>query len=75
MDLVPPMPQSRFEKKTAKIKYDVLAIVSGPEPQRTIFEKILIKELTEIDKKSLLVQGKPEMNKKKIDGNLEIVSQ
>ena len=67
-------PQSRFEKKTAKIKYDILAIVSGPEPQRTIFEKILIKELREIDKKSLLVQGKPEMNKKKIDGNLEIVS-
>jgi len=37
-------------------------------------KKILIKELREIDKKSLLVQGKPEMNKKKIDGNLEIVS-
>ena len=26
-------------------KYDILAIVSGPEPQRTIFESILIKEL------------------------------
>ena len=46
---------SKSIKKTAKIKYDILAIVSGPEPQRTIFEKILIKELREIDiKRSVL---------------------
>ena len=38
-------PQSRFEKRDIEKKYDFLAIVSGPEPQRTIFEKGLIKVL------------------------------
>ena len=37
--------QSRFEKADEKKKYDFLAIVSGPEPQRTILEKGLIKTL------------------------------
>ena len=67
-------PQSRFEKKEAKINYDILAIVSGPEPQRTIFENILIKELKKLNKKSLLVQGKPEINNKKTDKNLNVIS-
>lgn len=67
-------PQSRFKKKKIKKEYDILAIVSGPEPQRSIFEKILIKELKNIDKKSLLVQGKPETSQRKTHGNLEIIS-
>ena len=36
-------PLSRFIKKKSEIKYDVLAIISGPEPQRSILEKTLIK--------------------------------
>ena len=37
--------QSRFEYQESKKKYDFLAIVSGPEPQRTILENGLIKAL------------------------------
>ena len=67
-------PQSRFEKKKTQKQYDILAIVSGPEPQRTIFEKTLIKELKKINKKSLLVQGKPEEENEKKENNLTIIS-
>ena len=45
--------QSRFEKQEIKKKYDFLAIVSGPEPQRTILEKGLIKALKNRNRKIL----------------------
>jgi uncharacterized protein (TIGR00661 family) len=53
-------PLSRFEKTDAEIKYDLLVIISGPEPQRTIFEKILLKELENFSGRVLLVRGLPE---------------
>jgi uncharacterized protein (TIGR00661 family) len=40
-------------------KYDLLAIVSGPEPQRSIFERLLRSQLLETNIKALLVKGKP----------------
>ena len=44
-------PLSRFKKptETKTQKYKYLAILSGPEPQRTIFEKIILKEFSEIN--------------------------
>jgi UDP-N-acetylglucosamine transferase subunit ALG13 len=50
---------SRFEKKTVAKKYDLLVLLSGPEPQRTIFEELLIKQLKPFTKKVLLVRGLP----------------
>ena len=66
--------QSRFEKSEIEIEYDFLAIVSGPEPQRTILEKGLIKALKDRKEKSLIVLGKPEGNISKQTGNLTIKS-
>ncbi|MBC8266918.1 MAG: glycosyltransferase [Flavobacteriales bacterium] len=66
--------QSRFEKQETIKKYDFLAIVSGPEPQRTILEKGLIKALKNRQGKSLIVLGKPELNSKEEIGNLSIYS-
>ena len=66
--------QSRFEKQEIKKKYDFLAIVSGPEPQRTILEKGLIKALKDRKEKSLIVLGKPELNTNHQIGNLTIKS-
>ena len=66
--------QSRFEKQKIKKKYDFLAIVSGPEPQRTILEKGLIKALKDRKEKSLIVLGKPEINTSNQIGNLTIKS-
>jgi hypothetical protein len=53
-------PLSRFEKIAAEKKYDCLALISGPEPQRSIFEKIVLEQLRNFTGKSLLIRGLPE---------------
>ncbi|MFM9986333.1 MAG: hypothetical protein ACKVOK_13930, partial [Flavobacteriales bacterium] len=54
---------SRFVKKEVsnhdKKKWKVLAVVSGPEPQRSLFETILRNQLIQIDETALLVKGLP----------------
>jgi predicted glycosyltransferase len=49
---------SRMQQVETKKKYDILAILSGPEPQRTLLEEKLIATLQHSEKKVLLVQGK-----------------
>jgi len=66
--------QSRFKKQETEKEYDYLAIVSGPEPQRTILEKGLVNALKDRQEKSLIVLGKPELNTSKQLGNLSIKS-
>jgi len=66
--------QSRFEKQESEKKYDFLAIVSGPEPQRTILEKGLINALKDRTEKSLIVLGKPELNTSEQIGSLSLKS-
>ncbi len=53
-------PLSRFQLKpeTAKI-YDILISISGPEPQRSAFENMIIFQLKKTDKKILIVRGLP----------------
>lgn len=53
-------PLSRFhlQPATAKI-YDILISISGPEPQRTVFENIILLQLKKTDKKILIVRGLP----------------
>jgi len=38
--------------------YDVMAIISGPEPQRSMFEKLILKQIKESNLKALIVLGK-----------------
>jgi UDP-N-acetylglucosamine transferase subunit ALG13 len=66
--------QSRFENQEIEKKYDFLALVSGPEPQRTILEKGLILALKNRKEKSLIVLGKPELEDEEQIGNLTIKS-
>lgn len=53
-------PLSRLEKKDLPKVYDLMVILSGPEPQRTMLEEILLKELPHYNGKVLLVKGKIE---------------
>jgi UDP:flavonoid glycosyltransferase YjiC (YdhE family) len=51
---------SRFERFEKPIKRNLLLIIlSGPEPQRSALEKILINQLSDIDLKVVLVRGLP----------------
>ncbi|MBK9731885.1 MAG: glycosyltransferase [Chitinophagaceae bacterium] len=42
-------PVSRFTCREEKKKYDLLLLLSGPEPQRTLLEKLLIEQLFQIE--------------------------
>lgn len=50
-------PLSRFEKKENDIVYKVAVIISGPEPQRTKFEKIILQQFQNYNEKAVIVLG------------------
>ncbi|HUH29070.1 glycosyltransferase family protein [Gelidibacter sp.] len=50
-------PLSRFEKKPCEAVYDVMVLLSGPEPQREILEKKLLEEFKNYRGKILFVRG------------------
>lgn len=53
-------PLSRFiPEPDAPLTYELLILLSGPEPQRTLFEEHLLRELKTFDKKTLFVRGLP----------------
>lgn len=60
---------SNFQKKSIPIKYDLLLLLSGPEPQRTLFEKQLLERFENSNLKIVMVQGlvENEIKKKKIN--------
>lgn len=53
-------PLSRFQKIETKIKYDVMILLSGPEPQRTMLEEKLLKEFEHYNNPVLFIKGKME---------------
>jgi len=55
---------SRFKHQKVIVKYDYLILISGPEPERSRFENLMIKIFKNTSKKVLLVQGKVETNQK-----------
>lgn len=66
---------SRFcNLEPVRMKYDILAIISGPEPQREIFETLVRTELKKLGKKALLVRGLPAQADGWIDGSVEEVN-
>lgn len=57
---------SRFadsEKLVTAQKYDVMVIISGPEPQRTVFESLIAKQAEKITLNLVLVRGLPSETK------------
>lgn len=68
-------PLSRMQKMPLPIAYDVLAIISGPEPQRTIFEHKLLETFRESKLKTLIVRGVVETEQKTVqDKNVTIIN-
>lgn len=67
-------PLTRMKKMDIPKKYKAIIILSGPEPQRTYLEKILIEQCKKIEGRILLVKGKTESQERGTINNLEIVS-
>jgi uncharacterized protein (TIGR00661 family) len=56
-------------------KYNYFFIISGPEPQRTIFEKKILKVVRKLSGRIIIVRGKPgEQDTPKVPGNCTIVN-
>jgi uncharacterized protein (TIGR00661 family) len=53
-------PLSRLHKKAVAKKYDLMVILSGPEPQRTFLEDKLRIELSDFTGKAIFISGKVE---------------
>ena len=67
---------SRFYpvKTPAKKKYDMLVILSGPEPQRSMLENKIFAQLVNCGKNVLVVAGKPGVVQKKKQQTIEYVT-
>lgn len=50
-------PLSRFDKLEIPIRYQLLVVLSGPEPQRTLLEEILKKEVARFTGKVVFIKG------------------
>lgn len=67
-------PLSRMKPLEEVQKYDIIAVLSGPEPQRSIFEKKIIEQASLLNKKTLIVRGSTKANPlKKQSPNIEVV--
>ncbi|MCF8713911.1 glycosyltransferase [Joostella atrarenae] len=66
-------PLSRLGKRVLPIKYQLMVVISGPEPQRSLLVNLLLKEVTEFDGKVLFIKGKIEEKQQVIEqGNCTI---
>lgn len=65
-------PLSRFEQKALPFKYDLMIILSGPEPQRGMLEELLTHEVATFDGKVLFVKGVMEKEQRRMQiGNVD----
>lgn len=54
--------------------YDLVAIISGPEPQRTLFEQAVTKQANNASIKTLIIGGTPEMQRhENVNGSVTVV--
>lgn len=66
---------SRFSNQLSNKgeRFDILAIMSGPEPQRSLFERIISQQATKTDKKVAILQGRPGFGSRKTLENITYI--
>ncbi len=57
-------PLSRLTKQNCKEGTQILVLLSGPEPQRSLLEQKLLEQIKQIDEQFLFVRGLPSASKK-----------
>ncbi len=69
-------PLSRFSEKIVPKKpiWKAVVIISGPEPQRALFEAEMARRFIESDEPALILRGKPTESKTQEIGNLKIMN-
>ena len=67
---------SRFAPEGASSqvpRHRIVAVISGPEPQRTLLEGILLDQLQRIEGRHMLVQGLPAQPVDRQNGNVRVI--
>jgi len=68
-------PLSRMKFFETKKKYDAIAVLSGPEPQRSHLERAIIEQARRLPQQFLILQGRTERKERFfIEKNVEVVS-
>lgn len=69
-------PLSRYTPSSEEInfEYDLCIVISGPEPSRSVFEKIVLSQLDTYTGKAILIEGRPGRKHDEQKGNHRIVS-
>ncbi len=68
-------PLSRFSYRPFVKVYDILVLISGPEPQRSIFERNMLAKFADYDGKVLVVRGIVEQEQKsELLNSIELVN-
>lgn len=67
---------SRLQFVQQPLTYKLAVLCSGPEPQRSLFEQIALKELQQVEGNVLLIRGKPAETKAPVTstGNVTVVN-
>lgn len=67
---------TRFSKTVVQKKYDLLLLLSGPEPQRSILEAMLLQQLKNTTLQVLVLRGLPgeKINLESPSGSVQILS-
>ncbi|HXC04547.1 MAG TPA: glycosyltransferase [Bacteroidia bacterium] len=66
-----PLSRLRTPSGIVPVRYDLLVILSGPEPQRTVLERLVKRELEDVNLRVLLILGKTEQEEYVRAGNVE----
>lgn len=70
-------PLSRFKKPnqtTAPKLWDAIALISGPEPQRTLFEAEITRMFIKSGEKALILKGQPNLAENSVFENISVVN-
>ena len=67
-------PLSRLEKQHSELKYDYLILLSGPEPQRTVLENLMVAQTFLLKGRVLFVRGTPSEATLKVNENCEVLN-
>lgn len=62
-------PLSRFAPNDSERLIDMVCVISGPEPQRTRFESIILKQLDSFKGSAVVVAGTPEIKEERTTEN------
>ena len=71
---VGPLSRFLFKEAVQKTAYEICTVISGPEPSRSEFERLIMTAMKSFPGKTVVVLGKPGEERDEWSGNMRIIS-